>query len=470
MEYLIKNTDLFDGYQIIPDTDVLVSNNLVTKIEKDIKLTDEVVIDGTGLILSPGFVDIHTHTDVSLVFDDNSNLLSQGVTTVVGGNCGISGGFNNDPVVDGVINFGHWDIPKWQSLHEYWDWIQSQPLPVNYASLIGYHTLIEESQKTGKSATSLLQDYLSQGYFGLSTGMVYGWGKKIQETKDILELAQVLSSNKSLLTSHVKNQSSGLFDAVKLLTDLWDNPNTSNLHIQISHLKHMFADDPKGHETLKKVFDLVEDSLAKNHSMAVDVYPYTAGSTSLDLPGRQKQCLNGWFDVFPFGYSDSIGTISQKTGKSEDEVVQEILRKNSSLLAVYQNTCREEDVWEIVAKSYAVIASDGLPTHPRNWGTFPKVIKYAQDNNLDLVQYLSKMTSIPSKIFGLTGHGEIKVGLSANLVLFDPKTIQDNATYEIPNLPSAGIQKVWVDGNLAFDESRKVLGKFGKVVKKSTSL
>ena len=476
MKYLIQNVTLFNGELLIESQDILISEGIIKEISRHEAQTKQggsqnsvgtQIIEGEGLFLSPGFIDSHTHADLDVAFTDSKNFLSQGVTTVVGGNCGISCGNINNPNLEGVINPHKFKTPTFRDIPFYWEWIQNQQIGVNYASLIGQHTLFEESHNNPQEIEKNLEKYLALGYLGVSTGLVYGWGEKVNSSEDILPVAKVLAKNGAILTSHIKDQSAKLYESVKMFTDLWEHPGCKGLKIEISHLKHMVATDPAGKETLEKTLELL-DSFYGRKAIGVDVYPYTAGATSLGLENRYKQCLNGWADVFPFGYSNSIEELAKEKNLAPEDIVKNILEKNPKVLAVYKNSCREEDMWEIMDKPYAIVASDGLPTHPRHWGTFTKVLRHALDNNLKIEDYLAKMTSLPANQFNLRGHGYIKEGSLANVTLLNPQEIEDTATYEKPESLSKGIIKVWVNGNLAYD-NEEVLGKYGKVIKNSAS-
>jgi|GEM_PF-1840328 len=466
MNYIIEDVTLFTGHQFLNNQYILIENGKIKKISNDnISHENTQIIRANNLILSPGFIDVHTHADLDIALTDSKNFLSQGVTTVIGGNCGISSGNINNTSLEGVLNPHKFKIPVFQNIEQYWEWVKTQRVAINYASLIGHHTLIEESKNDMNTATNLLEKYLEMGFLGISTGLVYGWGEKVNTYKDLLPLAKILSKHKAIITSHLKDQSEGLYDSVKMFTNLWDTQECDNLKIEISHLKHMIATDPKGHETLKRTLDLI-DQYYQKRDVAVDVYPYTAGATSLNLKDRYKQCLHGWEDVIPFGFDKSIGEMAKEKNILPEELVTSISKENPEILAVYKNSCREEDMWEIISKPYAIIASDGLPTHPRHRGTFTKVLRYAIDNKLNLEEYLIKMTSLPAKQFGLKGLGEIKENESADLVLFDPNTVRDKATYEHPEYHSEGILKVWVNGGLAYSEGN-VLDYYGKIIRRN---
>jgi len=465
MDYIVENVTLFNGTKFLNNQCVLIEKGKIKIISnKKINKNNTQIIEAKGMILSPGFIDVHTHADFDIALTNSENFLSQGVTTIIGGNCGISSGNINNPNLEGVLNPNKFETPKFVSIGEYWNWIKTKKIAINYGSLIGHHTLMEESKNNIDKACELLDIYLKMGFLGMSTGLVYGWGENVNTYKDLLPLAKILSDHKAIITSHLKDQSEGLYSSVKMFTDLWGTGSCEELKIEISHLKHMISTDSKGHTTLEETLKLIEKYLSKKH-IAVDVYPYTAGATSLNLKDRYKQCLNGWDDVIPFGFGKSVGEMAKEKNISPQEIVEKITRNNPETLAVYMNSCREEDMWDIISKPYTIIASDGLPTHPRYRGTFTKVLRYAIDNKLNLEEYLTKMTYLPAKQFGLKGFGEIRENENANLVLFDPETIRDKATYEHPENQSEGILKVWVNGNIAYEEGN-VLGYYGKIIRK----
>ncbi len=455
MKYLIRHVTVFDGEKMIGQKNVFIEDSKVKNItdsvtntpygmdekEIDSQHKDILIIEGEKLILSPGFIDIHTHSDIDIVQTRSQNFISQGVTTVVGGNCGISCGKINNPKLEGVVNPQNFEIPNFVNIAEYWEWLKTQKMAVNYASLLGHHTLVEESNYDMEQLIKNLAKYLELGFLGVSIGLVYGWGESIKSSLDLLPIAKCLSDYNAILTSHVRDQASGLYDSVKMFTDLWENRDCQNLRIQISHLKHMIATDPNKEETLKKTLHLLDGYHAQNpiqKPIGVDVYPYTAGATSLALKNRHLQCINGWDDVFPFGYNKSVGEIAREKGQTPEKVTEDIINANPKILAIYMNSCRESDIWEIISKPYAMIASDGLPTHPRHWGTYTRVLKHVREENLNLESYLTKMTSIPARQFVLRGLYSCQNGI---FVLIFPA-------------PELGKISTLVDGNISNISSR----------------
>lgn len=446
---LIKNAIVFDGYRFIGKNNVLIEGDKISQINNNeqISVNDFKVINAEGLILSPGFIDVHTHADLAIKYADPLNMFTQGITTVIGGNCGISAGVYNGEKLEGIINHDKWKYKSWSSTEEYWHWIKNNQNNVNYYTFVGYHSLIEESLHNKTSTISILEKALDNGYLGLSIGFDYGWGKSLNDLKQIKNLLALLADRKATVSVHLKDQGKYLTNSIAMFTELFDNSETRSITVQISHLKHKLYLDPNNTETLEKTLTLIENARANSFNIACDAYPYSGGATVLDK-SMVKQCKNGWKDIYPFGYEGNIAENSDKQKISPEQYVDYLLQKNSLQLAVYRNTMSEDEVNSILDKDYCYVGSDGLPSHPRYSGTFPKLIKKYSKDEKKLKSILGRMTAGAAKHFKLNQSHTIKVGEKANLVLFDKNEITDCSTYESPLIFSKGIKAVWVRGDL----------------------
>lgn len=423
--YLIKNVTVFDGKKFTGIKDFFIG-------EKDLPVKS---IDGTGQIISPGFIDVHTHDDLNIVYKDGKNHLSQGVTTIIGGNCGISAGVDNGEPLQGIISLGQEDSPK-TGFKDYLTWLKEKKLPVAYIPFIGYHSLIIEANLKKKDPKKILEEGLDAGAYGLSVGFEYGYGRELKTHLDLQELTEIVGHRKKIISFHLKDQGKYLLSSVQMLTDLMKLTKNADIKIQISHLKHKYYQDESGNETLKKTLDLIEEYQSKGFSIFIDAYPYSASSTILKEE-MVSQCAGGWDDVIPQGFKKSLGSLAKEKNIDPKIIYEEIKRANPKSLAIYKNIMREEDVWQILSKSYCFVGSDGLPGHPRGFGSFTKYIRHAVDNNLNLEETLSRITQTPANYFGIDN--------SNNFVLFDQKKIKDKADFYNSEAYSEGITAVFVN-------------------------
>lgn len=465
-ETLFKNATVFDGEVLLPESTLHIRNNRISAVyRKSGPLPDIEAIDCTGMMILPGCIDIHTHYDFPQSDETVRLMLSQGITTIITGNCGISAGTDNGSGLQGIIDPDGNRKREWDSTTGYMAWLENHTdqLGVNYAGLVGHHTLLLESQKTGINPLRILERALENGSLGLSFGLEYGLDRNILSPQDIQPYADCLAAHKKILAVHVRDQGPGLYAAVEMFTDLFDLTKNRDLRIQISHLKHKFMLDANGHKTLTETLKLIRRYFDEGWHIGTDVYPYTAGMTVL-IPGRQRECRNGWDDVYPFGSTSSIGSSARDKRLTPDAYVQELLRGHPGLLAVYRHTMREEDVREILDQPFCIIGSDALPRHPRAAGTFPKIIRRALDSP-EPTPWLAKCTSRPAMTLSLPGRGFLRPGYHADFVIMDPATIRDTATFENPMRLSTGVGRTYINGHLAYDSITGVRGKYGTVIR-----
>lgn len=416
-------------------------------------------INGTGLVLCPGFIDVHTHDDVALFnTPDMPFKLSQGVTTVVAGNCGMSVAplASTDRMPAPFPLMGTPDVYRFPTVADYRSEIEASPAAVNVALLIGHSTLRLGAMPgdlaaaaTPDEVSSMAQQLdmaLSQGAIGLSSGLEYPPAERAT-TEEIVKLATVLTQHTdALYTTHMRDEGSGVIDSVR---ETIETGRQSGAKVVISHHK---CAGPKNYglsiETLKMI-----EAAQGSQDVTLDVYPYTASATSL-IPtfiDDAESILVSWSTPHPECGGRLLSEIAQDWGCSELEAVHRL----DPAGAVYFQM-DEDDLRRIMAYPTTMIGSDGLPgrekPHPRLWGTFPRVLsRYVREQAvLSLQHAIRKMTSLSAETFGLHDRGLIYPGFAADLVLFDPKTVADTATFEAPESPAAGIRRVFVNGELAW--------------------
>jgi N-acyl-D-amino-acid deacylase len=384
----------------------------------------------TGKAVAPGFIDAHTHDDRAVLCGPECMLckMSQGVTTVVVGNCGISLSpvrMKTRPVppID-LLGDESWFV--YDSFADYSDRLARDPSPVNTYALIGHMSLRVEAMDgdtqraaTDKEAAHMqrrLAEALAQGASGFSTGLYYPPNM----------MAPMLSIEETLKIGRAV-----------------DAP------VVISHHKCAMPENfGRSTETLPLI-----DRGSDGQRVDFDVYPYPAGSTVL-MPSRLRPDVPvqvTWSIPHPEMAGRMLDDIAKQWGLPPKEAAEKLLPAGAIFFQMH-----EDDVRRIMSHRLAMIGSDGLPhdayPHPRLWGTFPRVLgHYARDLGLfSMEDAVRKMTGHTADVFGLVDRGVIRAGAYADLVLFDPATVRDASTYDAPTKPAEGIIETWVNGQSAY--------------------
>jgi len=418
-------------------------------------------IDGAGLALAPGFIDVHTHDDTNVIrTPDMLPKLSQGVTTVVVGNCGISAspvslrGAPPDPM---NLLGGRGDF-VYPTFADYTRAVNAACPTVNVAALIG-HTALRNNHmdRLDRRATETeiaamraqLREALEHGAIGLSTGLAYASARSA-DTTEVQALAQELDAFGALYTTHLRSEFAEILQAMQ---EAYDIGTHARVPVIVSHLKCAGAGNwGRSQEVLASL-----DTAGRYLPVGCDCYPYSASSSTLDL----KQVTDEfdiditWSDPHPEMAGRKLATIAAQWQVS----LMEAARRLQPAGAVYHGM-HEDDVRRILAHRLTMIGSDGLPNdplpHPRLWGAFPRVLgHYSRELGLfSLEQAVHKMTGLSAARFGLRDRGLIREGHYADLVLFDPAHVADRANYAAPQQPAAGIAAVWVNGALSYYEGQ----------------
>jgi N-acyl-D-amino-acid deacylase len=410
--------------------------------------------DCSGLVLAPGFIDAHSHDDAALITAPAMlPKLTQGVTTVVTGNCGISLAplVTADPPPPMNLlareQFRHASFADWR------DAVNAARPAVNAVGLVGHTALrLRCMGDTNRPATAaereamcaLLDEAMTQGAAGLSSGTFYATAAAADAT-ELLALARVAARHGGVYAVHLRNE---MADVLAAITEAADCAHEAGLPLVISH--HKCAGRAQWGSSLQTLA-LIE-RLAERQALGLDVYPYLAGSTVLrgDLADGLTPIRLTWSEAHPELTGRWLADIALDWACSEPEAVARLQPGG----ACYFQMC-EEDVDRILTHPLAMIGSDGLPhdrfPHPRLWGAFPRVwAHYGRERGLlTLAQAVHKMTGLTAQRFGLRDRGLLRVGAAADLVLFDAERLADRADYGAPTMPAAGIAAVWVNGQLA---------------------
>jgi N-acyl-D-amino-acid deacylase len=383
---------------------------------------------------------------------DMTPKLSQGVTTVVTGNCGISlAPLTKRAPVPPLNLLGGQEFFRYASMREYMAEVEAAPPAINLAPLVGHTTLRAAtmdkfdrpaSNKELDAMGALLDEALDAGCIGMSTGLAYA-PAFAAPTDEIVALAERLQPGGGVFTTHMRNEGERVVESVEETLEIG---RRAKVPVVISHHK---CCGRKNYGLVKKTLAAIAKARSQQ-TVDLDVYPYTASSTVLIAASvaASERVLVTWSTPHPECAGRDFADIRAEWGVDVDEA---IARLQPAGAIYYQMD--EADLRRVLAFDDAMIGSDGLPhdvfPHPRLWGTFPRVLgHYSRDQGLfSLEQAVRRMTAVPARVFGLSDRGMVREGAFADLVVLDAGAIIDSATFEFPTRPATGIREVIVNGS-----------------------
>ncbi|MBV7456702.1 D-aminoacylase [Acidovorax sp. sif1233] len=420
-------------------------------------------VDCTDRVIAPGFIDVHTHDDAAaLDAPDMLPKLSQGVTTVIVGNCGIS----LSPMVTAAPAAPLSLLGQHQFRHarmaDYARAVDAARPGVNVAALLGHTALrMRHLPELGRAATASeraamavdMQEAMDAGALGLSSGVFYKEAYAADLT-ELTELASVAARNGGVYATHIRDELAGILPA---LQEAALTARHAGLPLVLSHHKCAGASNwGRTRETLPLI-----ESLAKGQPISLDVYPYTAGSTVL-----RTDLVDGVIDILITGsqpHPEMVGRYLKDIAREWDTTEQAACDRLQPGGACYFQM-REDDVERVIAHPLSMIGSDGLPhderPHPRLWGAFPRVLAcyWREKGLLRLEEAIHKMTGLSAQRFRIGERGRLEAGCMADIVVFDPARVRDTASYEQPVQFSEGIEQVWVNGVLSYTAAGRATG------------
>jgi N-acyl-D-amino-acid deacylase len=474
-DLLIRNASVVDGtgaprYR----GDIGIRGDRIARIGDLAAATGVKEIDLGGRIAAPGFIDAHTHDDRLMLSDpDMAPKVSQGITTVVAGNCGISLAPMPRPVPQPVtppLNLldeeGGWF--RFPTFASYIARLREKPAATNCALLVGHTTLrVATMDDLGQPASpeqvrqmrALVQEAMEAGAVGVSTGLFYE-PSVAAPTEEVIETCRPLKDFDGVYCTHMRNEAEGVIDS---LEESFRIGREVGVPVVISHLKVV---GPANHGRSQEALSYIEKNMA-TQPICIDCYPYTAGSTilSADRAASSSRVIVSWSKPLPEYNGQDLDKVAAKMGVSQ----QEAIRKLSPAGGIYFRL-DEADVQTILKHDQVMIGSDGLPhdasPHPRLWGSFPRVLgHYGRLLGLfPLETAIYKMTGLTAKNFGLKDRGVLKEGAYADLTLFDAETIDSAATYEDPIAPARGIDTVIVNGAAVWQHGKPTGARPGRVL------
>ena len=434
-------------------------------------------LDASGRIVAPGFIDAHTHDDrLMLSAPEMAPKVSQGVTTVVAGNCGVSlapapRGMRRPviPPLDLLDDDGGWF--RFPSFSAFIEELQARPAATNCALLVGHTTLrvatMDELDKPASPAEtarmrSLADEALLAGAIGISSGLYYE-PACAATTEEVIAVCGPLAKRNGIYCTHMRDEGEKVIDS---LEEAFRIGRELGVPVVISH--HKVAGKPN-HGRSRETLPLIESRM-RAQAIGLDCYPYCASSTILSASRAAiaSKVLVTWSKPHPECAGMELADAARKMNASIEEAVARLLPAG----AVYFSM-DEADVRRILAFEHTMIGSDGLPhdaaPHPRLWGSFPRVLgHYARGLNLfPLETAVYKMTGLTAKTFGLKDRGVLKKGACADMVAFDAATVDEAASFAKPIQPAKGIDSVIVNGSIVWRSGKPTGARPGRVLRRT---
>ncbi|MCK4260182.1 MAG: D-aminoacylase [Halanaerobiales bacterium] len=521
-DLMIENGYIIDGTEnsgYIADIGIL--NKRIVSIGNLKSESAEKKIDATNKVVSPGFIDIHSHSDFNILNAPfESNKIFQGITTEVTGHCG----YSLFPVTKESLP--HFELLlksnniklniDWLSAKDCLNKVDLQGIGVNFLSLVGHGILRmlvmgfqarKASEEEVEKMKKLLVEVMEDGAYGLSTGLGYPPGC-FADTSELIELAKVVKRYDGVFTCHLRDQGDHLIESVKEIIKVAEE---SGVAVDISHIKSM---GKKNWGKVKEALELVEEARKRGVNIICDFYPYIGTNEplisllpkwmheggneklierlkdekilkDLEIEMREKDA-DYWSSIIIAEVKSeknkslegmTVAEVSDLWDKKPIHTVCELLLVEYCSVSVICKVTCEEDLKYVAKKPFIAIGTDGfaLPDniydykgHPRNFGTFPRFLgKLIREEGVaTLEEGIRRITSLPAIFLGIKERGLLKEGMYADIVIFDDEKISDRGTYENPGQYPEGIDYVIVNGNVQIENGNYNRKSCGKVLRK----
>lgn len=431
-------------------------------------------IDAGGKIVAPGFIDAHTHDDrLLLSAPEMAPKASQGVTTVIAGNCGVSlaplvlGDRAAPPPLDLIGDGAAYRYPTFRAFVEE---LEAKPAATNAALLVGHSTLrVGTMSELGRPASAAeiarmqarVAEALEAGAIGCSTGLYYE-PANAAPTEEVIEVCRPLTARKALYCTHMRDEGERVMAS---LEETFRIGQALEVPVVVSH--HKVAGSPN-FGRMKETLPFIAERM-KDQPIGLDCYPYCASSTILSWSRTwaAMKVLVTWSKPHPEFNGMDLDEVAAKMGLDKEAAVQALLPAGAIYFSMDEN-----DVQRVLAFEHSMVGSDGLPhdavPHPRLWGTFPRVLgHYSRGLGLfPLETAVYKMTGLTARTFGLEGRGVLKAGHYADLCVFDAGTVDEAATFARPIQPAKGIEAVLVNGRVTWRDGQPTGERPGRVLRR----
>ena len=523
-DIIIKNGIVIDGTGIEGyKADLGIIGDKIIAIDKDLGRSAEIIIDAANRIVSPGFIDIHTHTDTELIVNPSADSkIFQGVTTEISGNCGYSPfplSQNDFEEFDKNLFERYQENADWKNIDGFFKRLEKGKISINYASFTGHGNIrafvvgkndVKPTADQMKEMQRVLAESMEMGSLGLSTGLEYSPGS-YAETEELIALSKVVADKKGVYTTHMRNEDDTVEEAIEEALKIC---RVANVSLQISHLK---AGNPANWHKVDNMLKMIEASKNSGLPVHADRYPYIAYGTGLstfiplwarqgdtdDLLDRLKdkskindiadyaksraERIGGWNKVIISScFTDenkkyegkSISEAADESNLSEFDFIKNVIIHERNRISIIGFAMSEENIRKVLSHPLVMIGSDGNAVspvgklakgkpHPRYYGTFPRVLgKYVREEKFfSLAEGVKKMTSMPADKLGLTGRGLIGKNKYADLVIFNHDKIIDKATFVNPHQLAVGIDYVLVNGKVAIEKGKHKNTMSGKIIR-----
>lgn len=525
-DLIIKKGTIIDGSgQPMFKGDVAVKDGMIAAVGDLHNEDGAEIIDAAGKYITPGFIDVNNHSDVYWrIFDDPllESMVYQGVTTIIGGNCGSSlAPLAHRDVIKSIQKWA--DIKNvsfnWLSVKEFLAEVEKRKLAVNFGTLVGHGTLRrglvndevrDISPQEMEAMKKMLKTALKEGALGFSTGLVYTHAK-LASSREIAELAEIIKKYNGVYTTHVRGESEELIRAVEEAIRI---AQETGVKLQISHLKAM---GEQNWDLMEEAINLIETARTSGIDVNFDVYPYTATGSVLYilLPdwvsegGRSmmlgrlkdpdirkrviKEMKENQVDYSKITVSisgldkslnrKSIAEIAKVQEKTVEDAVVDILIASEGRVITMMEVLSDKNVDKGILNPFAIVSSNGSGynvehresgelVHPRNFGSFPRVLaSYVRSRKVvSWEEAIYKMSFLPAKKFNLKKRGLLQKGYHADIVVFDPEEVQDMASVENPYQYSKGIEWVVVNGKVTLQQGLHSGARAGEVIRRDAAL
>ena len=461
-DLVIRNGTVIDGTgRTGQKADLAITGDRISALGDLDGTSGTTEIDATGKVVSPGFIDVHTHDDRYLfTHPEMAPKASQGVTTVVVGNCGFSlapwQGYSSEQ-----FPFSLWwdrEELKFPDAGAYLDGLEQTPAAVNAAMLVGHSSLrYGAMDDLGRPARddeiARMQDRLRQsieaGAIGMSSGLYYP-PAQAAPLAEVAAVAEAMAPADGIYTAHIRNEEEAIIDALEEAAEIG---RRADVQVVISHHK---TGGLKNIGRTRETLPLIE-TLQEQQRLTLDMYPYDASSTMIfpDVVARCRKVLITWSKPRPEASGRDLAELAEEMGLGLREAAEALCPGGAIYFRI-----DEADVQRVLSYPGAMVGSDGIPDdphpHPRLWGTFPRVLgHYARDLGLfSLAEAVHRMTGLPAAQFGFADRGVLRAGAFADVVIFNDRTIKDTATYQVPSQPAAGIEQVLVNGRTVWRDGQ----------------